>query len=121
MKTDNEIETLLKALSNTKFRGSFHLNLKMKNYVKDKGMSIIESHAYDFINKRLKPKYIPNDGKQTPMRQTHPVFIAQHAVGACCRGCLERIHHIKKGRELTEDEVNYIVRVIMLWIQKEVN
>ena len=116
----DEIDKLIDSLSKTKFRGSFHLNKKMKEYVKEKGMDTIKEHAYDFINKRLKPKIIPNDGKQTPMRQVHPVFIAQHANGFCCRGCLYRIHKIEKGRELTDEEVNYIVKFIMRWIEREV-
>lgn len=119
--TDKEIEELLVNLNNTKFRGSFHLNGKMKEYVQDKGFDKIESDAYDFINKRIAPKDIKNDGKQTPMKQVHPVFIAQHATGTCCRGCLERIHHIEKGRELNAEEIDYIVKVIMIWIKNEMN
>ena len=60
-----------------------------------------------------------NDGKQTPMRQVHPIFIAQHACGCCCRGCLERVHHIPKNRKLTKEEIDYIVQVLMTWIKRE--
>lgn len=117
--TDKEIEELLTSLNKTKFRGSFHLNCKMKGYVQDKGYDKIESDAYDLITKRIAPAVIANDGKQTPMKQVHPVFIAQHATGTCCRGCLERIHHIEKDRELNVEEIDYIVKVIMLWIKNE--
>ncbi|MBR4178544.1 MAG: DUF4186 domain-containing protein [Bacilli bacterium] len=117
----NDIDYLLDSLSKTKFRGSFHLNKKMKDYVTEKGIDKIKSDAYDLVNKRLKPKNINNDGKQTPMKQVHPVFIAQHATGCCCRGCLERIHKIKKGYELTDKEIDYIVEVIMKWIMREIN
>lgn len=116
----DEINKLLDSLSNSKFRGSFHLNKKMSLYVNEKGIDKICNDAYEIINKRLAPAYIDNDGKQTPMRQVHPVFIAQHATGTCCRGCLERIHHIPKDRELTNKEIKYIVNVIMIWIQREV-
>jgi len=119
IKSDKEIEELLVNLNKTKFRGSFHLNHKMKEYVVDKGYAKIESDAYDLINKRIVPKDIKNDGKQMPMKQVHPVFIAQHATGTCCRGCLERIHHIEKGRELNAEEIDYIVKVIMIWIKNE--
>ena len=34
-KSDIEIENLLLSLSRTKFRGSFHLNNKMKDYVRE--------------------------------------------------------------------------------------
>lgn len=113
------IEKLLDSLAKSKFRGSFHLNSKMKDYVKEKGIDKIKSDAYDLIKKRLAPANPLNDGKQTPMRQVHPVFIAQHACGCCCRGCLERIHHIPKNRELSELEIDYIVKVIITWIKRE--
>ena len=100
MDNKNAINKMIESLSKSKFRGSFHLNKKMKDYVKEKGTVEIEKHAYDFINKRLKPANIKNDGKQTPMKQVHPVFIAQHACGFCCRSCLQRIHKISKGRDL---------------------
>lgn len=119
--SDYKIENLLDSLAKTKFRGSFHLNKKMKEYTKEKGLDKIESDAKDLITKRLAPAEPKNDGKQTPMRQVHPVFIAQHATGTCCRGCLERIHHIKKGHELSENEINYVVKVIMIWIERETN
>ena len=114
-----KIDNLLDNLSKTKFRGSFHLNNKMKEYVLDKGIDKIEKDAYELITKRLKPSVILNDGKQTPMKQVHPVFIACHATGTCCRKCLEKIHHIKNNKELTEDEVKYVVEVIMNYIKRE--
>ena len=113
------MEEILYKLSKSKFRNSFHLNNKLKEYVKDKGLEVINSHAYDFINKRLKPAFIPNDGKQTPMK-SHPVFIAQHATGTCCRSCLYKWHNIPKNKELTDKEVDYIVKLIMFWIKKEI-
>jgi len=51
----------------------------------------------------------------------HPVFIAQHATATCCRGCIEKWHGIKKQKELSEDEKNYLVSVIMKWIVNFVN
>ena len=50
----------------------------------------------------------------------HPVFIAQHATATCCRGCLYKWHKIKPGIELTIENENYVVNVIMTWIKKEV-
>ena len=119
MNEEHKIKYMIESLSKSKFRGSFHLNKKMKDYVKEKGYKEVEKHAYDFINKRLKPAHIKNDGKQTPMKQVHPVFIAEHACGFCCRSCMQRIHKIPKNRELTEEEVKNIVNFIMIWIKKE--
>ena len=114
------IEYKLNQLSNSKFRSHFHLKENDKLYCKEKGLDIIEQHAYDFIVKRLAPKDINNDGKQTPMRG-HPVFISQHATGTCCRGCLYKWHKIEKGKELNDKEIQYIVRLIMEWIKKELD
>lgn len=115
-----DLNIVLDSLSKSKFRSSFHIRKYMLPYIKEKGLDQIESHAYDFINKRLKPANILNDGKQTPMKG-HPVFIAQHACGCCCRGCLEKWHQIPKGRELTDEEVKYIVNLIMMWLKKEIS
>ncbi len=112
------MEDILYKLSKSKFRSSFHLKDKDKLYIKEKGMDTIKKHAYDFISKRLAPDIIENDGKQTPMRG-HPVFIAQHATATCCRGCLEKWHHIPKNKELSNKEIDYIVNIIIKWINRE--
>lgn len=114
------MKDILDKLNKSKFRSSFHLRKYMIDYINDKGLDKIKEHAYDFINTRLKPKDIPNDGKQTPMKG-HPVFIAQHACACCCRGCLYKWHHIEKDKELSNDEVDYIVNLLMKWIIKEYN
>lgn len=111
-------EDIFGKLAHSKFRSRFHLNANDKAYVKQKGLDVICAHAADFIAKRLAPAVIPNDGKQTPMHG-HPVFIAQHACACCCRGCLNKWHHIETGRALTDAEQAYIVDILMAWIQKE--
>ena len=109
---------ILDKLNKSKFRSSFHLKEKDKLYIKEKGINTIKKHAIDFINNRLSGSYIPNDGKQTPMRG-HPVFIAQHATATCCRECLYKWHHIPKNKELNNKEKEYILKIIMTWIKNE--
>ncbi len=109
---------LFERLSKSDFRSRFHLKQKDLDYISEKGMDTIRKHAADFVAKRLAPAVIPNDGKQTPMRG-HPVFIAQHATGCCCRGCFYKWHHIPPGRLLTAEEQAYAVSVLMTWIEKE--
>lgn len=118
--SDDGIASLFLRLSHSKFRSSFYLNQKDKDIIANKGMATIREHARQIIAKRLAPAVIPNDGKQTPMRHgTSPVFIAQHATGCCCRGCLEKWHHIPKGRALTKEEQEYVVDVLMHWIESK--
>lgn len=89
-------------------------------YIEDKGIDKIRNHAYDFVTKRLADTSNVTDGKQTPMKG-HPVFIAQHATGTCCRRCLEKWHHISKNKNMTDDDIKYVVDIIMSWIEKEYN
>ena len=112
------IQNKLDSLSKSKFRSSFHLKQKEIEYIEKKGLEEIKKQAYEIINKRIKPKIIENDGKQTPMKN-HPVFIGQHATATYCRGCIEKWHHIKKNKELTEHEIDFITTLIIEWIRRE--
>jgi len=112
-------EDLFNRLSKSTFRSRFKLSDRDKEYARAKGRDVIRSHAEDFVAKRLAPAVIPNDGKQTPMRG-HPVFIAQHATACCCRGCLYKWHRIPQERELTVSEQEYVVNVLMEWIDRQV-
>ena len=111
-------ERLFERLSLSGFRSRFHLGEKEINYYNEKGPETIRAHAEDFIRTRLAPAEPKNDGKQTPMRG-HPVFIAQHASACCCRSCLRKWHYIPEGRELSELEQDYVVDVIMDWINRD--
>ena len=113
-----DLTNLFDRLARSNFRSSFHLKSKDRAYIDAKGLATIRQHAKDFVASRLAPAVIPNDGKQTPMRG-HPVFLAQHATGCCCRGCFSKWHHIPAGRLLTPQEQDYAVAVLMTWITNE--
>lgn len=112
------VDQALEKLSHSRFRSSFHLRKYQKEYIREKGMDVIESHARDFVRQRLAPAEIANDGKQTPMKG-HPVFMAQHATATCCRGCLNKWYHVPVHTELTEVQQEKIVHLIMTWIERE--
>ena len=118
MTKDEWYAQLFERLGNSRFRSSFHLKQKDIDYINEKSLDTICEHARDFIAKREAPAVIPNDGKQTPMRG-HPVFIAQHATATCCRGCIQKWHKLAAGRELSRIQQEYLVDVIMTWIEKE--
>ena len=118
MEENQRIKRILEALSKSNFGLKFSLKEKDKEYVRDKGIDVIEEHARDFVGKRLAPANPKNDGKQTPMRG-HPVFVAQHATATCCRGCLNKWHKIPKNVELIDEQKEYIVEVIMTWIKRQ--
>ena len=96
-------ETLIR-LEKSAFRSKFHLSAADKKYISENGMEKVRKHAEEFIRKRLAPAYPENDGKQTPMRG-HPVFKAQHACACCCRGCLNKWYHVRKGVPLSDKQI----------------
>lgn len=105
-------------LARSAFRSRFRLGPRERAYADAKGRAAIESHARDFIARRLAPAEPAKDGKQTPMRG-HPVFVAQHATATCCRGCLEKWHGPTRGRELSAAEQAEVVALVMAWIDRE--
>ena len=88
-----ELKRLFNRLDHSKFRSSFHLAKKYKDYCNEKGLDVIEQHARDFI--------------------------AQHATASCCRGCLYKWYHIKPHTQLNDSQQEMIVQVIMAWIKRE--
>ena len=117
---DTVIRNKLFSLEKSKFRSKFKLGQKERDYTTAKGPDTIKNHAFDFVNSRVAPDSPQNDGKQTPMRG-HPVFIAQHATATCCRGCIQKWHGIEKGRALKAAEIDYVVALIMGWIERQIN
>ncbi len=116
---DSIIPKKLTALGQSKFRSKFSLSQKDHDYITAKGLETIKEHAYQFISTRIASAFPKNDGKQTPMRG-HPVFIAQHATATCCRGCISKWHGIEKGRALNPEEIEYVVALIMGWIDSQI-
>jgi hypothetical protein len=116
MLQNNKISQTLESLKKSTFRSKFKLTEKDRQYIRNKGIDTIRQHAIDFIKTRIAPQYPKNDGKQTPMKG-HPVFIAQHATATCCRGCIQKWYGIKKGKELSDQEIQFLVELIMGWIE----
>jgi hypothetical protein len=113
------IDERLDAIGEQPFRARFHLRGRERALVELRGLQAIRRHAEDVIARRLAPAMPRKDGRQTPFRG-HPVFVAQHATGTCCRSCLERNHQIERGHELAASEREYVVDVIMRWIEREI-
>ena len=113
-----DLDNLFQKLARSKFRSKFRLNYDDRLFAEMKGPEVLRQHAHDLIIKRLAPEEPLKDGKQTPVKG-HPVFVAQHATGCCCRGCLLKWHDIPKHRELSDEEVEYVVNVLLEWIARD--
>jgi hypothetical protein len=112
-------DDLFTALSKSGFRSRFKLNNTDLAYLHRHGLDAILEHGKRFIADRLAPAEPINDGKQTPMRG-HPIFVAQHATATCCRSCLAKWHHIPQGRELTDEEQQYVLSTLSCWLSKAI-
>lgn len=116
--TEFDWQHLKQRLAQSSFRSRFKLGQQEQAYVKVKGIDVVRRHAFEFIRKRLAPSFPAKDGQQTPLKG-HPVFIAQHATGTCCRGCLQKWHGIEPGSQLPPEDIDYIVAVLIDWIQDQ--
>ena len=105
-------------LERSAFRRRFRLGDKDREYLVKRGLPTVREHARDFVRKRLAPAEPVNDGRQTPSLG-HPVFVAQHATGTCCRSCLAKWHGISAGRPLDEAEQAHVVDAIARWLEKQ--
>ena len=110
-------EELFDRLRQSRFRSRFRLTGKDRDYVAIRPREVLAAHARDIVTKRLAPAQPYKDGRQTPYRG-HPVFIAQHATGTCCRSCLEKWHDIPKGAELSSEQQDYVVDVLLTWMYR---
>ena len=112
-----DLDDLFTALARSAFRSRFRLGPRERAYLIEKTLPVVLEHGRQFIHQRLAPAAPPRDGRQTPMRG-HPIFIAQHATATCCRGCLEKWHHIARGRPLSDSEIEYILTVLARWLNE---
>lgn len=85
------------------------------NHARRKGLAGLEHSAAQRLLKYLAPSSPVRDGRQTPWTG-NVIYYAQHAMACCCRTCLEYWHAIPKGRPLTEDELSYLLKLIMRFI-----
>lgn len=115
MAAATDLDALFARLAGSAFRRRFRLRERELDYLRRRGLEAVLEHAEGFIEQRLAPAHPANDGRQTPYGN-HPVFVAQHATGTCCRSCLAKWHGIEKGRELTAEERGYVLRVLSRWL-----
>ncbi len=114
----NDLDEIFSRLSESPFRSGFRLQQPELGYFRRQGIETMRSHATQFIEQRLAAAFPDKDGRQTPYRN-HPVFVAQHATGTCCRRCLQKWHGIPKGTALNATEKQYIVAVLERWLLSE--
>lgn len=93
------------------------------NYARRKGRANLRTAALKQISSLVGQERHAREGYQTP-RETSPranaIHYAQHAVAACCRTCIAYWHNIPEGRNLTTNELNYLVTLAMRYIDSRI-
>ncbi|MBO1324423.1 DUF4186 domain-containing protein [Acetobacter sp. TBRC 12305] len=105
-------------LARSAFRSKFSLDQADRAYLRQKGLDTVMEHGRDFIARRLAPAQPARDGRQTPWKG-HPIFVAQHATGTCCRSCLQKWHGLPKGRALDPAEQQQVLAALAEWLRRE--
>lgn len=94
---------------------------KAVNYAKRKGISGLHSAVRARLNSSIAMGDNPYDGRQTPMEGSgNPIHYAQHATASCCRKCVEYWHDIPNGRDLSDEEIDYLAELAMLFIEERI-
>ena len=119
-KKPDPYEDILIELARSLYRSSFILTPKALDYCEKKGMKEIRREAFEAVRECLGKACYPNDGYQTP-RNWHPIYTAMFATATDNRENLSKWHHIPGGRRLTENEINYIVGLLLSWITRQIN
>jgi predicted Fe-S protein YdhL (DUF1289 family) len=112
------LDEVFGGLTRSPFRSRFRLNSLDRAYLRSRGLKMVLEHGRRLVEQRLAPAAPPNDGRQTPYKG-HPIFVAQHATGTCCRGCLEKWHHIAKGHQLSAEEQDHVLAALERWLRAQ--
>lgn len=120
-KLTNDIEFTINSLQNEWIRHHFwHIPLskKAQAYALKRAE---EKKLEDVIKQRIKKSIggakIFRDGTQTSFESDNPIHSAQHATATCCRKCVEYWYNIERGRELTDNEIDYFSKLIYKYIE----
>ena len=118
----NDTEFTFISLKYEMFRHSFwhkQIDIKTMNHARRKGRAGLKTDAIKRLIKYIAPTNNPYDGRQTPYKG-NIIFYAQHAIACCCRKCLEYWHGIPVDTPLSEDQIDYFVELIMMYIVERI-
>ena len=113
-----DLDEAFRRIAASSFRRKFRLQGRELAYLQTWGLPHVMRQAEEILRTRVAPELPKNDGRQTPWRN-HPVFVAQHATGTCCRGCIEKTYGIAKGHALTDDELRHVLAAIERWLSSQ--
>ncbi|HEX8171231.1 MAG TPA: DUF4186 family protein [Thermoanaerobaculia bacterium] len=115
-----DLDAAFARLAASAFRRKQRLYGRELAYLQMWGIPHVMKQAEEILRKRVAAAEPRNDGRQTPWRN-HPVFVAQHATGTCCRGCIAKTYEIEKGHALTDEELRLLLGAIERWLTSQLH
>lgn len=123
-KDASDVQYTFEALKHELIRHHFwHVEIDEKaiNYARKKGISGLEAAVRSRLRSSVGRAQNPFDGRQTPMEGSgNPIHYAQHATASCCRKCMEYWHGIPQMSDLTEEQIEYMAELVMLYLIERV-
>ena len=107
---------LLRRLRASSKHRRVHLGPREYALAERKGIETLKAEARKIVLTRISELRGVSDGRQTPMRG-HPVFLAQHATGICCRDCVLEWHGIPKRGVMSAKQLNHLHSVLAAWLE----
>ena len=91
------------------------INQRAINHALRKGRKELRSNAKKRLCSCVAKSKNFREGYQTPW-EGNVIFYAQHATACCCRPCIEYWYDIPMGTQLNDEQIDYFVELIMLYI-----
>lgn len=119
-----DVEHTVAALRREMIRHHFwhrEIGQKALNHVLRKGRRGLHAAIRQRVKVSVGPSTDENafDGRQTPMGpDANVIHLAQHAMAACCRNCIDYWHGIHKNRPLSDEEVEYLASLIDRYVEE---
>lgn len=114
-KNDGRWLTLRIKIKKSNFRSDFLLNDKDVNYLYENGLGVVREQAISLFRNSILKDHEEN-WFRSKTTEGNPVFIAQNATATCCRRCISKWHDISIDNDFTEEEIFYLVDIVMLYI-----
>ncbi len=88
------------------------------NYLACRGLDSILLEGRSIIIHRFSENDEKHCCKNSPIRH-HPVLVALHATGCCCRNSLFKWHGVDKSIAIKEKDIFYILLIIKEWFVRQ--
>jgi hypothetical protein len=109
---------VFKRLKKSSICNKFTLKEHEWNYLANRGLDAVLLEGRSIIIHRFSEDDSNHNCKNSPLRH-HPVLVALHATGCCCRSSLFKWHGVDKEMELREKDIFYILLIIKEWFVRE--